>query len=1004
MSAIAQSSQPAAESPEGEPPSVAAAVAAARAVPAPIGGDNPSVISWRIEAGSSKRVRNWHVWQKMLLCAVILFVPTALTVVGAVLTVFKFAGNAGLIMLIFGIISLVAGGYFTLRIVTDISATLRRLASEARDIASGQKQTLTLEPRRDELGELSEAFRRVVESSHSDRHRLTQNNNDLQAMNSQLEDANKQVQSFAYKAGEANNAKREFLAVMSHEIRTPVNGIIGMTELALQTELTASQRDYLQTINSCAESLLAQLNDVLDFSKIEAGKLELERTEFSLRELLGEALNTLAPRAHAKGLELLLHIRPEVPDSLVGDPHRLRQIVVNLVGNALKFTEKGDVLVRVENSKWIDGDAELAFAIADTGIGIPADRISGIFQPFSQADYSTTRRFGGTGLGLAITQQLVGLMRGAIKVESELGRGSVFRFSARFGYQKVSVDHDYTIENYRNLRVMILEPHTISLRIVTEMLSTWHIKAEIARDVVTAVKQLRGAVQDGKPYDLFIGDAVRPDSPGLKVASTIGSYSELSATRVMLLTSTPSRQESERFGGPVRATLVKPVTTRSLRGALAKAMETEKKATMAMPKGGSVPPQRPLNVLVAEDNAVNQRLAKLNLEGWGHTVTVAGDGQEAVEAYEKTEFDLILMDLQMPRLSGFEASAEIRKQEKASSRPRTPILALSANVLKGVRDECAKSGMDGYVSKPVRQQELVGAMALVIPSLFSDPAAAAAYLQSGEKTTQPAGATSALFTAPAAPAPVAKLVMTSSGIKLPAAPAPEAPAAPAPEAPAPSESKGIQKPAVPATPASPKVEVEPTPILSIPPAAPVVPVSPEPAPNPTPVSTPEEPTSLRLAPAPEPATPSSKPAPTPEPAPVASATPEATAPADAPREATFDAEMLMDNIGGDKAMLAEVVRLCRNNDAPRLLKELADSLATGNCATAAKAAHGLKGMVGAFNATTAYRLAKHLEINAKEERLEVLLAEADEFVTSLRALLVDLENLAEIEHAFLEWI
>lgn len=964
VSVTAQTNPPLAPPPEAVPSSVAAAVAVARTIPAPAGAaSSPSLVQWREEAGSAKRVQNWHVWQKMLLCAAVLFVPMALTVFGAVFTVFHIMANVGVVLLIGGILSLVGGGYFALRIVRDISESLRRLASEARDIAIGQKQSLTIEPRRDEIGELSEAFRRVVETSHRDRERLTSNNNDLQAMNSQLEDANKQVQSFAYKAGEANNAKREFLAVMSHEIRTPVNGIIGMTELALQTDLTAGQRDYLQTINSCAESLLCQLNDVLDFSKIEAGKLELERTDFSLRELLGEALNTLAPRAHAKGLELLLHIRPEVPDSLIGDPHRLRQIVVNLVGNALKFTEKGDVLVRVENSKWIEGDAELAFAIADTGIGIPADRITTIFQPFSQADYSTTRRFGGTGLGLAITQQLVGLMRGAIKVESEMGRGSVFRFSARFGYHKpTGPETDYSLENYRKLRVMVLEPHTISLRIITEMLGTWQIRSETARDVVTAVKQLRAAAQEGKPYDLFIGDAIRPDSPGLKVASTIGSFSELAGTRVILLTSTPNRNETERHGGPVRAALVKPVTGRTLRAALTKAMETESKGgAMAVAKGGGVPKQRALRVLVAEDNAVNQRLAKLNLEGWGHHVTVAGDGQEAVETYEKDEFDLILMDLQMPRLSGFEASSEIRKQETAASRKRTPILALSANVLKGVRDECAKSGMDGYVSKPVRQQELLGAMSLVIPALFVDPENASAYLQGGEpKTTQPANASATLFTAPVASTTAPAVAITAPASTLEDAPAslklPETAPSPMPTPPEASPMDRSEAPAF-------KIAAEPDPVSA---------------------------TTARIEPS----------ATTPAPA---SATTEAVAENNG-SVPTFDEALLMENIGGDKSMLAEVVQLCRDNDAPRLLRDLADSLAMGNCATASKAAHGLKGMVGAFNATTAWTLAKHLETNAREERLEVLLAEADEFVRALRALLADLEKLAGIEHTFLEWI
>ena len=847
----------------------------------------------------------------MLFCAVLIIVPTVVTVTGALGSVFALMpGRMCGIFLIVGIVGLVAGGYGAAQIIRNICEPLGKLSREAVEIAEGRRDSLTIEARKDEIGVLSEAFRRVVETSRRDRERMLQNNNELQAMNEQLETANQQVKSFAFKAGEANIAKREFLAVMSHEIRTPVNGIIGMAELASQTELTAGQRDYLDTINSCAESLLVLLNDVLDFSKIEAGKLELERTEFSLRELLGEALTTLAPRAHNKNIELLLHIRPEVPDFLVGDPHRLRQIVVNLVGNALKFTEKGEVLVRVENSKWIEGDAELLFSIADTGIGIPEERLATIFSPFSQADYSTTRRFGGTGLGLAITQQLVGLMQGEMKVESAIGRGSTFRFNARFGYQKPEGGaRDYTLENFRGMRALVLDAHPNSLRITTELLSSWQIKAEPVRDVVTALKELRSAAASGKAFDLFIADAVRPESPGVKLASTIDSYSELASTRVVLLVSSPRRGEMDRYRhAAIRATLIKPVTTRSLRVALSKATADAKgDPGMSVPKS-TMPAQRPLTVLVAEDNAVNQRLAKLNLEGWGHTVVVANDGQEAVDKYTEQEFDIVLMDLQMPQLSGFEAASYIRKIEKTGGMKRTPILALSANVLKGVRDECAKSGMDGYVSKPVRQQELVTAISQVIPNLFTDPASGSSFLKSGEDKK----------VRPATPAPALQIESTK-----PAEPAP----APAPDV----AASAAGEPAAPSAPPQPLNET-------------------------------------------------------------------------ALAQQLFDQEMLMSNVGDDRAMLAEVIRLCRDGDAPRLLKELATALSKGDCPAAAKAAHGLKGMVGAFNATEAWTAAKRLETSAREGKVEQLLTEADDFVRSLRKLLVELEKLAGITHQHLGWI
>jgi signal transduction histidine kinase/CheY-like chemotaxis protein len=838
----------------------------------------------------------------------------------------------------------VAGGLLFVRSLkrvgahsTSDSASLSELVRKTKQLAEGDLDEQIDLPRGEgEVGDLTEAFRRVFEAGRRDRQRLLQNNREMMEANERAITAKQEVESYAFRAGEANIAKREFLAVMSHEIRTPVNGIIGMTELAMGTDLSSAQRDYLETINSCAESLLALLNDILDFSKIEAGKLELERTEFSLRELLGEALTTLAPRAHNKGLELLLHIRPEVPDMLVGDPHRLRQIVVNLIGNALKFTERGEVLVRVENSKWVDGAAELSFAIADTGIGIPADRVDSIFQAFSQADYSTTRRFGGTGLGLAITQQLVALMNGEVKVESEVGKGTVFRFTSQFEYRKAE-GTDTAIEAFKGRRVLVLDAHPNSLRITSELLNSWHMKADTTRDVVSALSELRRAAGDGKPYDLFVADAVRPESPGVKLASTIDSYPELASTRVVLLVSSQRRGEIDQYRhAAIRATLTKPVTTRSLRGAISKALEDGKtESGMSVPKSANFPAMRPIQILVAEDNAVNQRLVKLNLEQWGHQVTVTNDGSEAVTAFRGQRFDLVLMDLQMPNMSGFEATIAIRKFERESGAHRTPILALSANVLKGVRDECGKSGMDGYVSKPVRQQELLSGMGSVISDLFLNPVAAAAFLSDGASTGKGSPAPAVVFnTDPGQPSttPIAKLLKQTQPLSIPPRPTPIA--------------------------AKPAAVVR----------------SPLPVPMAVPVP--------RVVVA----------APVPTPAPVAAPS------------ASFDAQMLMDNLGGDITILAEVVKLCRDGDAPRLLKDLATALSKGDCVAAGKAAHGLKGMVGAFNATDAWGTAKTLETSAREGKTEMLLSEADDFVRSFRILLKDLEDYAGLDHQMVLWI
>jgi signal transduction histidine kinase/DNA-binding response OmpR family regulator/HPt (histidine-containing phosphotransfer) domain-containing protein len=912
----------------------------------------------------------WGIAWRLLLSAVLPLAASATILLGGLGLRFEIVpSGVCLTMLLGGAIALFPGILLAAYMVADVIRAIRHLLDQTAVVADGQREDLVFPERPDEIGSLAETFRKVLDLSRRDRERMLKNNRELLGMNEQLEKANEQVKSFAFKAGEANIAKREFLAVMSHEIRTPVNGIIGMTELAMQTDLTPGQRDYLSTINSCADSLLVLLNDVLDFSKIEAGKLELERAEFSLRELLGETVTTLAPRAQNKGLELLLHVRPEVPDIIVGDPHRLRQIIVNLVGNSMKFTERGEVVVKVENSRWIDGNAELLFSVVDTGIGIPADRVGTVFQAFNQADYSTTRRFGGTGLGLAITQQLVQLMHGEIKVESEVNRGSAFRFTARFAYRKPEMEpEDCTITHFHGMRVLVLDAHPNSLRITTELLTAWQMTAKPVRDVTSALTELRDAKSRGEPYDLFVADAVRPESPGVKLASAIDTYSELASTRVVLLVSSTRLGEMDRYQHTaIRAKLIKPVTARSLRMAVSRALEEPKKdGGMSVPKNGNVPAQRPLQVLVAEDNAVNQRLAKLNIEGWGHTVIVANDGAEAVEAYKEKDFDVILMDLQMPKLSGFEASLAIRKLEKMRGISRTPILALSANVLKGVRDECVKSGMDGYVSKPVRQPELLGAMSQLIPHLFVDRAAGEAYLATQAGKSHGGAATSAVF-GPALATLSEPGEVTPADAK--AAPASARPASSITPAPVPAKpASAIRNPA----PTTPEVRA----VSNAPKPGPRV-AAPEPKPAPAPKSR-------------------KRPAPQAPPAPVA----EPPKPADP----LYDAETLMENVGGDKAMLGDVVRLCRDADAPRLLTDLSSNLRSNDTAAVAKAAHGLKGLVGAFNATEAWALAKQLEMSAKEGKAEGLHAQAEDFVRALRALVAELETFAGIEHGQIAWV